>query len=213
MSIQSKEFLRFVKMLNDNGCLSHVVLVGSWAEFLYRECGLIKDYDPNIKTLDIDFLLKNLKKPKEPINLITLAREEGYLIENDYITGSTKIYDKSGLEIEFLLNKTGAGAETVLKTNLGVTAQTVRHMGIILNNTMTVDYFNMKVAVPAPEAYLIHKIVINPERGKKQEKDRVAVIRLWEYIDKKVFDRIYESLTKKEKTIVDSFMKENLMIR
>ena len=209
MSIQSEEFLRFIKLLHDNECLDHVILVGSWSEFLYRDSGMIRGFDPNLKTLDIDFLLKNLKKPLKPVNLIELAKADGYLVESDYITGATKIYDKRGLEIEFLLNKVGAGAETVLKTNLGVTAQTLRHMNIILRNTVQVEYFDMKVTVPIPEAYLLHKMIINDQRGIKQEKDRQAIVNLWEYIDKEKLSELYIKLTKKEKESVNVFMAHN----
>lgn len=211
MSIQSKEFLRFIKLLNDNECLEHVILVGSWTEFLYQESGLIEGFEPSIKTLDIDFLLKNLKKPSIPVNLIELAKSEGYLVESDYITGATKIYDKQGLEIEFLLSKVGAGVESVLKTNLGVTAQTLRHMDIITENTMTLEYFDMKINVPTPEAYLIHKMIINDERGIKKEKDRLAVNNLWGFIQKDKFEEIYNSLKRKEKAAVDMFMADNHM--
>ena len=34
-SIQQKEFLDFITLLDENGLLPHVVLVGSWAEYLY----------------------------------------------------------------------------------------------------------------------------------------------------------------------------------
>ena len=44
-------------MLNDNDCLQYVILVGSWCEFLYRETKILGNFTPNIKTLDMDFLI------------------------------------------------------------------------------------------------------------------------------------------------------------
>lgn len=41
MSIQQTEFSKFLKLLSDNDCLEHVILVGSWSEFLYKEVGLL----------------------------------------------------------------------------------------------------------------------------------------------------------------------------
>ena len=120
MNIQQKEFIRFIKLLADNDCLEYVILIGSWAEFLYRELGILQKFEPNIKTLDIDFLLKNLRRPIPEKNIIPLAKAAGYLIESDRLYGTTKIYDKNGLEIEFLINQLGAGSESTLKTNLGV---------------------------------------------------------------------------------------------
>lgn len=92
-------------------------MVDSWAEYLYRELGVLKGFDPNIRTLDIDFLVRNLRKPSEPLGLAAAAREAGYFVEPDRLTGATKIMDRSGLEIEFLIGKRGAGAESALKTN------------------------------------------------------------------------------------------------
>ena len=109
MNTQTREFTRFLKLLSDNDCLKHVVLVGSWAEYLYHECGVLDGFEPNIKTMDIDFLIKNLRRPAKSISLATLAKEAGYLVNADRITGVTKIYERSGLEIEFLIGKAGAG--------------------------------------------------------------------------------------------------------
>lgn len=211
MSIQRNEFVRFIKLLNDNDCLSHVILVGSWAEFIYRETGLLQGFEPNIKTLDVDFLLKNLRRPSPPKNLIDLVKKDGYLVKSDILTNVTKIYDKSGIEIEFLLQKRGAGLESSLRTNLGVTAQTLRHLDIISNNAIEVSYMNMRINIPQPEAYAIHKIVINEQRGAKQEKDKQAIINIWPYLDRLEIERILSTLTKKETIIASRFIAENLI--
>ena len=102
--------------------MRHVILVGSWAEFVYRESGLIEGFAPNIRTLDVDFLIRNLRKPTPAANLSTMARERGYLVESDILNGTTRLFDTTGLEVEFLIGKVGAGIEPALKTNVGVTA-------------------------------------------------------------------------------------------
>lgn len=81
MSTQQTEFLRFIKLLDDNDLLQHVILIGSWAEFLYKEKGILPGFEANIKTLDIDFLLKKLRKPNPPKNISVLARECGYIVQ------------------------------------------------------------------------------------------------------------------------------------
>ena len=166
MNIQQKEFIRFIKLLADNDCLEYVILIGSWAEFLYRELGILQKFEPNIKTLDIDFLLKNLRRPIPEKNIIPLAKAAGYLIESDRLYGTTKIYDKYGLEIEFLINQLGAGSESTLKTNLGVAAQALRHLHILSANALSVVYLGFTISIPKPEAYAIHKMVINQIRLK-----------------------------------------------
>ncbi|MDO4939499.1 MAG: GSU2403 family nucleotidyltransferase fold protein [Lachnospiraceae bacterium] len=209
MSIQQKQFTKFIKLLSDNDCLQHVILVGSWAEFIYEQSGMLKDFAPNIKTMDIDFLLINMRKPNPPTNVTALAKEAGYLVENDVLDGTTKILDKEGLEIEFLINKVGAGLESSLRTNLGVVAQSLRHMDILLRNSTSVNYLGMSLIVPFPEAYVIHKMVINNQRKNKQEKDRNAIINLFPYLDTKRFQSIKDGLTKKEQKAVDVFIESN----
>ena len=98
MNTQQKEFIRFIKLLNDNDVLKDVIVIGSWAEFLYKECRLLPGFEANIKTLDIDFLLKNLRRPNPPKNVATLAKESGYIVQQDIMDGTTKILDKEGLE-------------------------------------------------------------------------------------------------------------------
>lgn len=54
---QQHAFGRVLDLMEDAGCLPYVILIGSWAEFVYRESGLLADYAPNIRTMDIDFLI------------------------------------------------------------------------------------------------------------------------------------------------------------
>lgn len=209
MNIQQKQFLKFIKLLKDNDLLEHVVLVGSWAEFVYKKSGLLNGFEPNIKTLDLDFLIKNLRKPNPPKSLMTIAQEEGYLVEQDYMTEITKIFDKEGLEIEFLLGKRGAGHEIAFRTNIGVVAQTLRHMDILLYNSITVNCLSMDIDIPKPEAYVIHKIIINNQRKDKIEKDKQAIINLIPYLNKEEFECIFNKLNNKEKKCVIRFFKNN----
>ena len=205
MNTQTREFARFLKLLSDNDCLKHVVLVGSWAEYLYYECGVLKGFEPNIKTMDIDFLIKNMRRPAKPVSLTSLAKEAGYLVNVDRITGTTKIYERSGLEIEFLIGKAGAGKEAALKTNIGVTAQSLWHMNILTSWALEVEYLGMTVSVPAPEAYTLHKMVINSERKEKQVKDVQAIKGIWPFLDKDKIKQVVAHLTKKELKAVEEF--------
>ena len=66
----------------------------------------------------------------------------------------------------------------------------------------------MKLYVPLPEAYALHKVIINGHRGRKQEKDRQALMNLWPYLKREILNELYERLSKKEKKVVDGFMQE-----
>lgn len=101
--------------------------------------------------------------------------------------------------------------ESSLKTNLGVTAQSLRHMELLLRDTQTVLYKGMQVTIPAPEAYAVHKMVVNHERKKKQEKDAAAIVGLWPFLDYDVVAEMIEGLTKKERARVEAFMQTHLL--
>lgn len=204
---QQKEFLRFIKLLSDNDLLDKVIVVGSWAEYIYAQCGLLKDFSSNLKTLDLDFLIKNMRLPKIPASLTSIAANAGYDILHDYLEDTTKIVSPEGLEIEFLINQMGSGGQNILKTNLGVNAQALRHLDITLRNTVTVDFFSMSITVPTPEAYVIGKMVINDKRKAKAEKDQEAVRNLLPYLDQEAFQEVYNGLFKKEQKAVDEFIK------
>ena len=209
MNEQQGAFCRILDLIEDAGCMRHVILVGSWAEFVYRESGLIEGFAPNIRTLDVDFLIRNLRKPTPAANLSTMARERGYLVESDILNGTTRLFDTTGLEVEFLIGKVGAGIEPALKTNVGVTAQTLRHMNILSGNSIELPCFEHMVRVPLPEAYAVHKMVINSQRRGKREKDRRAFLQIWPYLDKKRVSVVMAGLTRKENARVKEFMAAN----
>lgn len=155
-------------------------------------------------------MIKNLHKPKEKIDIVKLARDDGFLVEKDRLFGTTKIINPEGLEIEFIIAKRGAGSEASVKTNLGVTAQSLRHLDILSKYTKIVEFFDMNIEIPLPEAFVIHKIIINNERKRKKEKDRISINSIYQHIDKNKFNELCKTLTIKEQKIVMEYVKKNI---
>ena len=207
--LRYKDFWKFIKLLSDNGLLGHVIVIGSWAEYVYAQGSILKGFEANLRTLDIDFLVRNMKRPTSPVSLTALARQAGYTVDVDTMYGTTKIYTPDLMEIEFLILQQGSGEQSTLKTNLGVSAQALRHLAIVRDNTVTVNIFDMDIIVPEPEAYVLHKIIINDQRGRKAEKDRNAIFNLLPHLDKERIETLYNTLTAKEKRLVIKFFEEN----
>ena len=210
LETQYRDFWRFINLLQTNDLLQYVVVVGSWAEYLYSQSGLLEGFAANLRTLDIDFLIKNMRRTVTPVSISSLAAEAGYTIDHDVIEGTTKIYTPDLMEIEFVIEQKGRGENSVLKTNLGVKAQALRHLSSLTNNLITVQIFDFSILVPAPEAYVIHKIIINQKRGVKAEKDIQSIIGLMPYLNKLRFSEVRESLTLKEKCKVDEFINQKI---
>ena len=205
MNDQQQAFERVLSLIDEAGCQDYLVLIGSWAEFVWRESGLLDGFNPNIRTLDVDFLVKNLRRPDPPVSLAAIAQQRGFIVESDRLDGTTKILDLSGLEVEFLIGKRGAGIEPALKTNVGVTAQTLRHLEILLHNTIVLTCLGHSVTVPEPEAYALHKMIINRQRKGKATKDAQAVVDLWPYLDYAKLNDLGDSLSKNERAAVEAF--------
>lgn len=208
MNTQEKQLLKLLKIFDDNGCSDHLILIGSWAEYLYRVANILPDYEAVIRTLDIDFLVKNLRRPVPSINIASLAKEEGFYVEEDCLTGVTKLLSSDGLEVEFLIEQKGKGTETALKTNLGITAQALRHLDLLRDNTLEVQHLGIKVFVPTPEAFVLHKMIINSERKYKTEKDQAVINKMYHHLNMDEFNELLKSLTKKERKAVNQYLEE-----
>lgn len=204
---QRRQLLKLLKMFSDNGLSEHLILIGSWAEYFYMEAEILPDYEAAIRTLDVDFLVKNLKKPNPPLNIIGLAKEEGFLVDEDCLTGVTRLLSADGFEIEFLIAQKGKGDNPYLKTNLGITAQALRHLDVLKDNIISVDYMGISVNVPTPEAFVLHKMIINEERKDKIEKDRQVINRMYRHLNQDRLELLKSKLTKKEQKVADNYIK------
>jgi len=81
------EFDETISILDSANLLPHLILIGSWAEYLYGTAGVIADFVSTTKTFDVDFLIKNIRRPSEPVNLMTLFETEDYLVDISRMTG------------------------------------------------------------------------------------------------------------------------------
>lgn len=202
------EFDRFLNVMQKAKCLDSIIVVGSWAEYLYQQTGMIKGFEANMYTLDADFLVKNLHSPRTPVSLPDVAKKNGFLYSEDYITGDSKISGKDNFEIEFLIARRGSGSQKLPRTNIGVNAQELTHINILSEFSTDIVYHGLALTVPEPEAYALHKIVINKDRGIKAEKDRNAISHLYPYLNENRLRDIFESLSKKEKAVIRCFFNE-----
>ena len=203
---QKKQLLKLLKTFSDNGFSEHLILIGSWAEYMYMASGILPDYEAVIRTLDVDFLVKNLRKANPPMSILGLAKDEGFFVEEDCLTGVTRLLTVDGFEVEFLISQKGKGQQPALKTNLGITAQALRHLELLNSNTITVEYMGINVIVPEPEAFVLHKMIINSERKDKMEKDQLVINHMYGHLNKEKFATLREKLTKKEQKAVNVYL-------
>ncbi|WP_227766349.1 GSU2403 family nucleotidyltransferase fold protein [Zhaonella formicivorans] len=185
MDEQKRVFWDTMKLFKEIGLLPHVLLIGSWVEYVY-EFAYYKDYYSNLRTRDLDFLVKNINRPSNPIDIKQALTNNGYIMDVDSLTGTTKFFKENLLELEFLVMEKGRGqSEPYLIKPLNIRAEGLRHLDILLNNTtqVSIDEYGMMLQIPLPQAYLLHKIIISDKRSDfKREKDLRSILNILEYM-------------------------------
>ena len=214
-SEQADIFLETIKTLKNTGALEHVIVIGSWAEYVYQEANVL-NLTASLKTHDIDLLVPNINYPREKINLPTELEKQGFELRQTP-DGFMK-FDKNGIvDLEFLVREIGSGQAAPYKVNsLGVTAQGLRNMEILTKNTLAADVKGLEIIVPRPEAYVLHKLAINKNRlpDYKKEKDIESAKNVLKAIEKSPqgnchLQKIYDGLTKKQKSLIQDTCERN----
>ena len=212
-----KVFWETVRILDKNKILDYVVLVGSWAEYIYEISGYLEGFEANLKTRDIDFLIRNINKPRKKISIIEVLEKEGFDTSVDYISGVYKFFRQKDLEIEFLVREMGKGQSDAYDVpSFGIRAEGLRHTGILIENNITLEIKNIVITVPTPQAYLLQKIIINKKRKSKKEKDYLSIENLWENIisnesESEKLKGLLSKLSRKQKKIVEEFLDDNFL--
>ena len=211
---QEEVFWTTIKAFNELGILSNIMIIGSWAEYLYTD--LFKsDFYPNLRTRDVDFFYRNINVPKEKVPLVKKLKELGYAY--DEVDGISRFYKEDLLELEFLTRTLGAGIEGKITIEpLGIKSECLRVINILSDFACTVnkefeDGTLCTITIPEPAVYVIQKIITNPIRQpqEKKLKDISAVEELLYHIKKDMYHseklkEVYVRLSKKQLKTVES---------
>jgi hypothetical protein len=201
--------------LNEEGLLKDLILIGSWAEFLYEENNTIEGFSATTKTTDIDFLVPNIRKPRKKVSLPKILEKKGYELKTERLTEINK-FIKGEFEIEFLARQIGKPSNREEVPSLGIKVETLKHMNLINKNVIKASHNNIEVIVPSPEAFVLSKMIINEDRTEeKREKDNVSINNmLITMIDneenmKRLTRIFYEDATKKERGKILEYIEQN----
>lgn len=166
-------FWEIIEVLNRSALLPHIMVIGSWAEYLYP-CILGEDYAPNLRTRDVDLYYGN---PYLEIDgaetLIGNFRAADFLLDEHF--ADTGKFFKEGLEVEFLASQMGSGAGVIELPFTGVKAEKLSDLDML--KPLWVEARGYAIKIPTPESYIAHKLYINPKRRptSKRPKDIEAV--------------------------------------
>ncbi len=154
---------KVLQRLHKSGALHEMVLVGSWCAYFYKdyfESGW--DYSA-LRTRDMDFLIATPPKIKRHVSVPDLLNDLGFIVDM-HQEGYMRL-DHPELIIDFLVPEKGRGSEGPYNVkNLGVKAQPLRYMNLLLDNTITVHSHGFELTLPHPIDYSFHKFLVSPRR-------------------------------------------------
>jgi len=213
---QESTFWETIKIFYDEGLLPYVMIVGSWAEYIYSDY-FKTGFTPNLRTRDVDFLYRNLRKPPTKINIAAALTKSGYVYLQNPSSGTAKFIKEDILEVEFLTRALGSGAQHIYEIpSLGIKAEGLPMINMLCDYPLELNCREYPVIVPEPAAYVLQKILVNPTRSPhfKRQKDIDGVKTLLEHIkqsehDAKRIKTIMDKFTQKELRIIEKVCKEN----
>lgn len=218
MDIKREEaFNEVIDKLDELGLLPYVMIMGSWAEYLYSKCLFKNDYTNSLQTRDIDILYRNINLPDIKIPIASKLAEIGFLYKEDIMSGVAKFYKEDILELEFLTRTLGSNTDKPTKIEpLNIKSESMRIVNILADYPAEIKYRNHKLIVPNPSAFVVQKILTNPTRKPdyKKEKDLDVCERIMQYIRKDDFylidfKTIVRNLSKKQSNVFYKVLSDN----
>ena len=154
MTEQQTAFWEAIDVFDKEGLLPYVMLIGSWAEYIYQ-FHLKSEFKANLKTRDVDFLYPNLNRPKaSDIKIIKGLSEKGFVYKEDYMSGVGKFIKEDLLELEFITRALGKGQSINEIPSLNIKAEGLRVVNMLADYPLELDCNNFIITVPEPEAYI-----------------------------------------------------------
>lgn len=198
-----------LKVFSDNNLFDEgVELIGSWCFQLYQKHLGAKSFP--LRTQDIDFLIPNPFRGKDHTDFIQQLEDLGF--NYDFKRDGSLYLWNAELKIEFITPEKGRGADTSIKIKkLGINAIPLRFVALLLDNSITIVEQDIKILVPNPANFCLHKLIIASRRPKidKSLKDLQQAICTSVIVNKKEILKLFNSLPRKWKAAIMRMIKKS----
>lgn len=164
--------LKVLTIFDKADLLKYVILIGSWSIYFYKDYFKSKSYSTFIRTRDIDFLIPLPFKLDKKIEIFKLVENLGFIVEHKGAKGYVKLKHPD-LTIEFLVPERGRGTNRPYPIpSLGINAVALRYLDFLAANTIAVNFEGLRIRLPHPAAYTLHKFIIFKRRTRTDKHDR-----------------------------------------
>jgi len=157
-----------LSILDKADVLKDVIVIGSWALYLYEK--RFNNFSANIRTIDLDFYIPNVKKVNQKISLIEELEKHHYYIDTDRLTNKSKFKSPDGFELEFLTKLSRSEENAIEVGNTDIYAETLSYIDIFTNNYIEINFNGIVVKTASPSSYILQKLIINEKRTDKELK-------------------------------------------
>lgn len=215
MAEQPQLVAEILKRLHSVGILDRVLIIGSWCGSFYRDYFKSPEYAPVLRTRDIDFLVPQRTRFAKTVDLEELLADLGFEVIFS-MSGKMKL-ESPELIIELLVPETGPAKEKPYPLpQLKFNAQPLRHLGMLLNNPISLTISGIPVRLPHPVDYALHKFIISFDRKNedKRTKDQQMASLILDTIREREDDVLYlkkacAQLTKKQQKRISHILEEH----
>lgn len=163
------------------------VLIGSWCQDFYRQRFGNPFQIPAITTTDADFLIPKRFVNKYHIDVASIMKDNGFVIEYDRMTG-LMVFIHEDFKFEFITDVGAKSVESIHNfKNLNLNAQELRFMSIPLTYNYLQPFKDITIRLPEPEAFALHKLIVSGRRNNpvKKIKDIETARGMFEYFETK----------------------------
>lgn len=172
-----------------------VELIGSWCFYLYQRHLGVKPYP--FKTQDIDFLLPYPYRGDVRVDLVDEFKPLGF--QHDFRPDGSIYLWNAELRIEFLIPERGRGRDKAVEVKpLAVKAMPMRFMDMLLRHPISVTEGDVRVSIPDPAAFCLHKLLIanRRRRTESRQKDLEQALHVAPIVKESVLKGVYQELPK-----------------
>jgi len=163
---------KVLRILDKEGVLKHLVVAGSWCMFFYTLYFKKKQPIASLRTRDVDFLVPDPKSLKTNVDLPEILKPLGFLVDYRGEQGYIRLVHPEFF-IEFLVSEKGRGFDKAFPLpKLGLNAQSLRFMDILYLKTVTLKTRGIKIKLPHPACFVLHKIIIFTRRPEKEKREK-----------------------------------------
>ena len=166
--------------LDKTGILKHIVLVGSWCTFFYKDFFSGKKYMTSLTTRDMDLLIPDPRNIHTKVDIAELLKDLGFIVGFTGLKGYMRL-EHPELIVEFLVPEKGRGSNKPYPLpQLGLNAQALRFLKFISQDTIKCKFGSITITLPHPANFALNKLLVMSRRSKteKKAKDKDTAIRI-----------------------------------